>query len=88
MTESQLNHELGRRIKAIRKARGITQATLAKAIRSSTPNIADIESGKNGVRMWRLLQIAAVFGVEPWQIIHPEWRTQCAQGVTEVEHAM
>ena len=77
MTEQQLNHELGQRIRTIRKARKIRQGYVAKSIRMTRASIANIEAGRTNVLMWRLAQMAVALGVEPWQIMHPDWRTLC-----------
>ena len=77
MTEQQLNHELGQRIRTIRKARKIRQGDVAKSIRMTRVSIVNIEKGRTNVLTWRLAQMAVVFGVEPWQIMHPDWRMLC-----------
>ena len=75
MNRSNLNDEMGHRVRVLRKARGITQESLGKRIRMSRAMIVNLENGRGNWSLWRLVQIAAAFKVEVWQICHPQWQT-------------
>ncbi len=65
---STIKKLLGRRIKEIRKAKGITQEQLAEAIGIGTPNISYIETGKFAPNIENFEKIVNALGVEPYEL--------------------
>lgn len=57
------DRRIGERIGALRRARRLTQATVAQALRVSHSQLAKYESGKNRVGAARLRELAAFFEV-------------------------
>ncbi len=58
--------EVGRRVKVLRKSRGLTQAAVAKELETSTQRVQFIEAGKANLRMTTLIALANVLdcGIE------------------------
>ena len=56
--------EVGRRIAELRREQGLSQAKLAKMLKSSQQIVADYETGKRHVPVWRLVVLAELMGVE------------------------
>lgn len=59
---------LGKRIKEIRKAEGMTQDKLAEIIEVETPSISNIESGKYYPSNENLMKIANALRVKPYEL--------------------
>lgn len=59
---------LGKRIKYIRKQRGLTQEQLAEKVGIGTPNISYIECGKFAPAIDTLEKIAKILHVEPYEL--------------------
>ncbi len=59
---------LGKRIKYIRKQRGLTQEQLAEKVGIGTPNISYIECGKFAPAIDTLEKIAKTLDVEPYEL--------------------
>lgn len=77
MTEYQLAKELGERIKAIRIARDLTTEQMAALAQCGQSTVVGIENATTTPSLRRLYKIAAVFGIDPWQLLHPDWRKLC-----------
>lgn len=56
---------LGRRIRAIRRERGLTQEALAEAIDKSLRTVSNLERGTMGIRIETLFRICEKLKVEP-----------------------
>ena len=65
---SDIKKLLGAKIKAIRKARNLTQEQLAELVNIGTPNISYIENGKFAPSIESLQKIAHALNVEPWEL--------------------
>ena len=59
-----LKQEIGSRVKAARKMRGMTQAALAEAIDMSFETVSNLERGKTAPNFNTLSDIATALGVE------------------------
>lgn len=59
-----IRKHIGRRVEALRAAKGMTQEELANKAQISRPNISSIENGKYNVRLDTLHKIAEALGVE------------------------
>jgi transcriptional regulator with XRE-family HTH domain len=59
-----INAQIGRRIRALRLARGQTQAALGRALGLSNQQIQKYETGAIGLTLERVCQIARQFGVK------------------------
>lgn len=62
-----LLHQLGGRIKEIRKARGITQETMAERIEMSPQYLSRIEGGYQSPSLAMLAKLAGTLEVELWE---------------------
>lgn len=65
---SELKKHLGKRIRELRKARGITQEQLAEVLGIGTPNISYIENGKFAPSMENFEKLVSFFDVEPYEL--------------------
>ena len=63
------NWKLGRSIRKIRKAKGLTQEQLAEKIGTSTPWIGHIETGREVPNLTMLQKIAHALGVKVKELI-------------------
>lgn len=63
-SEQQLMKSFGKRVAAIRKARGVTQQELAEHTNMSVVAIAYIETGKRWARLGTLTKIANALQVD------------------------
>lgn len=68
MSES-LYGEVGQRIRAARKAIGMSQELLALSIGVSRASVANIEAGRQGLLLRVLVSIAAALGIEPCMLL-------------------
>jgi Predicted transcriptional regulators len=60
---------IGKNIRTLRKQCGLTQTFLAEEMGKTVDHIAHVESGHNGVSMRMLLDICAVLGVSPNDVL-------------------
>jgi len=63
ISDSDINTHLGNRLKKLRRSRGITQESLAKASQISCQQIQQYEAGKSRITADRLYQFAEFFSV-------------------------
>lgn len=59
------NITIGKKIKEIRKNRGLTQDILAEKVGIDAKHLSRIECGKNSLSLNLLLKICSVLGTEP-----------------------
>ena len=64
----ELKKLLGKRIKQLRKAKGLTQEELAEKIGIGTANISYIENGKFAPSIENFEKIAETLEVEPYEL--------------------
>lgn len=64
---------LGARIRMIRDAIGVDQATLAKRVQLSRPAIANIEVGRQRVLLDQVQKIAEGLGTTPKHLLRGIW---------------
>ncbi len=62
-TPDEVDAEVGRRIRALRRAKGISQEVLAKGVGLTFQQVQKYERGSNRVSASKLVQIARVLGV-------------------------
>ena len=70
--------EFGRRLKKMRKERGLTQEELAEALNISTPHLGNIEIGKRGISIKLLIKVSDVLNV-PVDFLLRGTDSQCLQ---------
>lgn len=58
-----MNESIGKKIKALRKTRGLTQAELADRLGLERASISNYETGKRAPHLHQLEQISKVLGV-------------------------
>ncbi|WP_324729589.1 helix-turn-helix domain-containing protein [Pseudomonas chlororaphis] len=63
---------IGSRIRALRKAKGITQAVLAEALECEIATISRYERGENPPDSEQLIKLAKLLGVSPLDILPSE----------------
>jgi transcriptional regulator with XRE-family HTH domain len=63
--EPSARAELGRRICAIRRHKGVTRKAVAEASQSSVPYIGHVERGIRGLTVGTLVAIAGALDVDP-----------------------
>lgn len=66
---------LGLQIQAARESAGYTQQEVGDLLELSRSTIADIEAGRRRVDTLLLRDMAALFGVQPWQLLTPPDRS-------------
>jgi transcriptional regulator with XRE-family HTH domain len=66
--------QMGRRIAAFRKARGMSMRELGRLAGLSQGQVSRIESGRQGLRSETLFRIAKALRVEPYRFFLPEER--------------
>lgn len=64
-------YELGRRVRAIRESRGVTQAELAKILKLPQPNVSDMERGARGLTVHQVVRLARALKVSADEILLP-----------------
>jgi DNA-binding XRE family transcriptional regulator len=72
-----LSQVVVQRVVHIRKRNRISQKSLAAAIGITQTQYSNIENGRSSLSLRQLEKVAAAFGVEPWEILHPDWQTLC-----------
>lgn len=88
MTDRQHYAEMGKRIRAIRKARGLSQTHLGAAIARTDALIQATEQGRVYIDAPRLEAICAALGVTVKAIQSPHWRRLCSDGRISLEEAL
>jgi transcriptional regulator with XRE-family HTH domain len=66
------NKEIGRRVKALRRRKGITQAELAKLLGTIQSNISNIERGARGLTVQQIVRLCKALGVSTDEILIEE----------------
>lgn len=61
--------QAGRRIRVLRKERGLTQTELAKALGIDQSNVSSIERGARGLTVHQALKLARALGVSTDEIL-------------------
>ena len=64
--------EIGRRLQAIRQSRGLTQAKLARRLRTLQSNISDIERGARKPTLQQLVDLSRILHVSIDEILTSE----------------
>lgn len=85
MSESEVWAEIGRRVRLIRKWRGLTQEDVANRVRLVRASIVNAEAGRQKLPVWNLLRMSVVFEVPPhiWLLMPDDWVAWCkGAGVT------
>jgi len=61
--------QIGKRLRALRLKRDLSQVDLAEALRTQQANVSDIERGIRGVTVQQLVKICRVLGTTPNEIL-------------------
>ncbi len=79
MREHEVWAEIGRRIRIMRKWRGMNQETLAARMRLTRTSIVNTEQGRQKMPVWNLLKLSAIFDVPPhiWLLLPDDWAAWC-----------
>jgi DNA-binding XRE family transcriptional regulator len=79
MNEQAVWDEIGRRIRLIRKWRGMNQETLARRMRLTRTSIVNAEAGRQKLPVWNLLKLSEIFDVSPhvWLLTVDDWFAWC-----------
>ena len=65
---TEFDQGIGRRIRLLREAHGMSQAKLGDLIGTSFQQVQKYELGKNKVPLWAIERMAEVLGVSPSQL--------------------
>ena len=65
---TNIKNLLGKKIKELRKRKGLTQEKLAEYAKVETPSISNIENGKNYPNHETLEKISKALGVKPYEL--------------------
>lgn len=65
----ELVESVGRRIKALRQARGLTQDAVAEALGIAVKNVQRLEAGRQNLTLKTLAHVADVLDVEPHELL-------------------
>ncbi len=79
--------EVGRLIRAARRAADVTQEELARRLRMNRTSVTNIEAGRQSVQVHTLLQIATVLDVAPADLL-PDRRAETIDVRALVERGM
>ena len=60
----KIQNELGRRVKALRIEKDLTQEDLADAVKISRDHLSNIENGKHPINLKTLYKLAEFFNVD------------------------
>lgn len=86
MSEASLNRELGRRLRAVRRAKGLSladvEALTGGEFKSSV--VGAYERGERGVSVARLIRLAASYGVDPRELL-PRSDADVVVDLTKIE---
>ena len=63
---------VGERIREARKARSLTQESLAAAVSLTRTSITNIEQGRQNFPLHVLIEIASALGIPPAELLPPE----------------
>jgi transcriptional regulator with XRE-family HTH domain len=63
--------ELGRRVRAIREGRGVTQVELAKILKLPQSNVSEMERGARGLTVHQVVRLAKALKVSADEILLP-----------------
>ena len=85
---SETSLQVGQRIKAARKARGLSQAELAKKAGLSLPLISQIENGKSKMLVPTLVAILEALEVSADSILQPETPSMAQQYQGEIHELL
>lgn len=66
---TQKDIALGKRIRRLRKAAGLTQEQLAEKVRVSTTHIGLVETGKRRISLQALQRVASALGVKTGELL-------------------
>ncbi len=83
-----IKHLLGKRIKEIRKRRGLTQEKLAELAGIEIPSLSNIENGKNYPNNDTLEKISDALSVEPYELYMFEYYRPKEELIKEMTLAM
>ena len=72
--EHQFHRTVGELIQDARRRANLTQADIAKTLGLNRVSIANIEAGNQRCNIFYLVWIARLCGVDPVELIPPEWR--------------
>ncbi len=79
---------LGKRIKEVRKSRGLTQDALSEKIGIDSKHLSRIECGKNRPSIELLYKISAVLNIEPYRIFQNEHLQEKDELIKEITGAL
>ena len=66
--KSRLNKEIGKRIRYLRKQRGLSQEKLAECLNIATTSLSYIETGRGFMTLATLENMSRILQVEPYEI--------------------
>ena len=79
---------LGKRIKEVRKSKGLTQDALSEKIGIDSKHLSRIECGKNRPSIELLYKISAVLNIEPYLIFQNKHLQEKDELIKEITFAL
>ena len=84
----QIKELLGKRIKELRKKKGLTQEKLAELAKIETPSLSNIENGKNYPNHETLDKISSALNVSPYELFVFEYYNKPNDLIDEMVQSM
>ena len=84
----QIKELLGKRIKELRKKKGLTQEKLAELAKIETPSLSNIENGKNYPNHETLDKISSALNVSPYELFIFEYYANNEKLIDEMVQSM
>ncbi|KCZ48440.1 helix-turn-helix domain-containing protein [Hyphomonas sp. CY54-11-8] len=85
MQQTEFNESIGRRIRDLRKSKGLTQEQFATLSGFSRGTIANIETGRQAMSAHQVYHVATVLGLQSIGELFPELPLQEDEHVEEVK---
>ena len=86
MLQKDFNKIIGKKIRELRNANGLSQSQLASMLGLSYQQVQKYEKGANCPNVTRLFQIADVFEVNPIELILPEGYKEKKKKATQLKN--
>ncbi len=79
MNEDQVYIEIGKRIRIVRKWRGLNQQQVAERMRMTRVTVTNAEAGRQKLPVWNLLKLSEIFDVPShvWLLTPDDWQQWC-----------
>lgn len=80
--------DIGKRIKELRKSKGLTQIEFAEKAGIAVNSLRLYESGKRQPRLYQLGKIAKCFGMSVFELAEGDWRSVDMGGIVDFDDSL